>query len=71
MAANIEQELIEKVRALPPDRQLEALRLLDKLVVESDAEAREPERERKPLWKVAETNAQLPDDTWDRVPTDG
>jgi len=32
MAANLEDRLIDKVRALPPNKQQEALRLLDTLV---------------------------------------
>jgi len=31
MAANLEDQLIDKVRALPPNKQQEALRLLDTL----------------------------------------
>lgn len=31
MAANLEDQLIDKVRALPPDKQQEALRLRDSL----------------------------------------
>lgn len=31
MAANLEDQLINKVRALPPDKKQEALRLLDTL----------------------------------------
>lgn len=33
MAANLEDQLINKVRALPPDKQQEALRLLDLLAM--------------------------------------
>ena len=38
MAANLEDQLIDKVRALPPDKQQEALRLLDALAGESASE---------------------------------
>ncbi len=71
MAANIEEELIEKVRALPPDKQQEALRLLDTLANASASERHAIER-RSSLWEVIEeVNAQLPEDTWNEVPTDG
>ena len=41
MAANLEDQLIDKVRALPPNKQQEALRLLDTLVSEASSEPNE------------------------------
>lgn len=38
MAANLEDQLIDKVRALAPDKQQEALRLLDTLATGSSSE---------------------------------
>ena len=65
MAANLEEQLIDKVRALPPSKQLAALRLLDTLA------SVEPEG-RRPIWEIVEeVNASLPTDTWDNVPADG
>ena len=70
MAANLEDQLIDKVRALPPDKRQEALRLLDTLA--SDASSQGPDVDRKPIWEVVdEINAGLPADTWENVPTDG
>ena len=70
MAANLEEQLIDKVRALPPDKQREALRLLDSLVIDDSAE--ETNADRKSIWEVVdEINANLPVDTWENVPTDG
>jgi len=70
VAANLEDQLIDKVRALPPDKQQEALRLLDGLATSASAEG--PGLDRKPIWEVAdEINAGLPADTWENVPTDG
>ena len=73
MAANLEDQLIDKVRALPPDKQQEALRLLDALA--TDAHSVFIERmsvNRRSIWQVVdEVNAGLPADTWDNVPTDG
>ncbi len=70
MAADLEDQLIDKVRALPPNKQQEALRLLDTL-----ARGAEPNGigvDRRPIWEiVGEVNAGLPADTWDNVPTDG
>jgi hypothetical protein len=72
--ANEEQEdqLIDKVRALPPDKQREALRLLDALAGASASESNGTGLDRRPVWELAEKiNAGLPSDTWENVPTDG
>ncbi len=69
MAQNLEKQLIDKVRALPPDKQQTALRLLDILV---DANSASTVGGVRPMWEVVEeVNADLPADTWDSVPTDG
>ena len=71
MAANLEDQLIDKVRALPPNKQQEALRLLDYLAGAS-AEPNGTGLDRRPIWEIVEeVNAELPADTWDSVPTDG
>ena len=70
MAANLEDQLIDKVRALPPDKQQEALRLLDILATGAGSEGRLVDR--RSIWEVVdEINAGLPADTWENVPTDG
>ncbi len=70
MAANLEDQLIDKVRALPADKQQEALRLLDTLATGAGSEGTSVDR--KPIWEVVnEINAGLPADTWENVPTDG
>lgn len=72
MSASLEDQLIEKVRALPPDKQQEALRILDALTGGSGSEPNGTGLERRPVWELAEEiNAELPADTWDNVPTDG
>ena len=69
MAANLEDQLIDKVRALPPSKQEEALRFLDNL---ARSECNGTRLDRKPIWNVVEEiNAGLPADTWETVPTDG
>ena len=70
MAANLEDQLIDKVRALPPEKQEEALRLLDTLTTDPASQARGADR--RPIWEIVdEINADLPVDTWEKVPTDG
>ena len=70
MAANLEDQLIDKVRALPPDKQQEALRLLDTLATSPSSEGTGVDR--RPIWEVVdEINAGLPADTWENVPTNG
>ena len=72
MAANLEDQLIDKVRALPSNKQQEALRLLDNLASEAGSEPNGVGADRKPIWEVVEEiNARLPADTWENVPTDG
>ena len=70
MAANLEDQLIDKVRALPPEKQQEALRLLDTLTTAAASEG--TNLSRRPIWDVVdEINVGLPADTWENVPTDG
>ena len=70
MAANLEDQLVDKVRALPPNKQQEALRLLDTLA--SGGEPNGTGLDRRSIWEVVdEINASLPADTWENVPTDG
>jgi hypothetical protein len=72
MAANLEDQLIDKVRALPANKQQEALRLLDTLATGVISEPNGTAVDRRPIWEVvAEINAGLPGDTWENVPTDG
>ncbi|MGH9899042.1 MAG: hypothetical protein ACRD63_00430 [Pyrinomonadaceae bacterium] len=71
MAANLEDQLIDKVRALPPNKQQEALRLLDTLASEPGSEPH-GNVDCRPIWEIVEeVNAGLPADTWENVPTDG
>jgi hypothetical protein len=72
MVANLEDQLIDKVRALPPDKQQEALRLLDNLAGGPSSEPNGTGVDCRPIWEVVdEINAELPADTWENVPTDG
>ena len=61
MAANLEEQLVEKVRALPPNKQEEALRLLDSLASEASAEPNGTGVDRRPIWEIVEeVNAGYP-----------
>jgi len=72
VAANVEEQLIDRVRALSPTKQQEALRLLDTLAGEASSEPNGTGVDRRPIWEIVEeVNAGLPTDTWDDVPTDG
>ncbi len=72
MAANLEDQLIDKVRALPTNKQQEALRLLDTLASGAGSEPQGTGVDRRPIWEIVEeVNAGLPADTWENVPTDG
>jgi len=72
MAANLEDQLNEKVRALSPNKQQEALRLLDTLASGASSEPNGTRVDRRPIWEIIEeVNAALPADTWENVPTDG
>jgi hypothetical protein len=72
MATDLQDELIDKVRALPPNKQHEALRLLDSLASEANPGPDGIGVDRRPIWEIVEEiNGGLPKDTWDDVPTDG
>ncbi|MCP9495512.1 MAG: hypothetical protein MSG64_13785 [Pyrinomonadaceae bacterium MAG19_C2-C3] len=65
MATNIEQTLIEKVRALPPEKQRELLNIVEDLTQPS-APAR------MTIWdEVDEITKDVPPEAWDELPTDG
>lgn len=66
MAANLEDQRIDKVRALAPDKQQEALRLLDTLATSPSSEGTGVDR--RPIWEVVgEINAGLPADLGERT----
>jgi hypothetical protein len=72
MTANLEDQLIDKVRALPANKQQEALRVLDALASGATSEPNGAGGDRRSIWEVVnEINAGLPADTWENVPTDG
>jgi hypothetical protein len=63
MATNLEQELIEKVRALPPDEQQAVLEIVERMI--------QPASKMTILEKIIERSKQVPNEVWQRVPADG
>lgn len=59
-----EKEIVEKIRALPPEKRGEVLRYVDRLLDES---------ERKPSLgeKLKSLMSDVPPDVWDKLPRDG
>ncbi|MDX6446670.1 MAG: hypothetical protein QOH71_3744 [Blastocatellia bacterium] len=70
MSANLEQSILEKLHALPDEKQQEVLALVDEMLKENN-EPRSRENDR-PIWEIIEEiSSQAPPGTWDNVPTDG
>lgn len=68
MSANLEQEILTRLRSLSEEKQQEVLRFVE--AAERQAAA---ERNRhRPIWEVvAEIRAEVPEEEWDNEPTDG
>ena len=65
---NLEQIIIEKVHAFPPDKQK---KLLDYAETLEDAEI-SPETEHQTIWDmVKHIIEEVPKEAWDELPTDG
>jgi hypothetical protein len=70
MSANLEQAILEKIQALPDDKQQEVLALVDEMLKEGH-EPRSRENVR-PIWEIiTELSAQIPLEEWAKLPTDG
>ena len=69
MSANLEQTILEKIQALPDEKQQEVLALVDEMLREDQAPRR---RGTRPIWEIiTEISSQAPSGTWDNVPSDG
>ena len=69
MSANLEQAILEKIQALPDEKQQEVLALVDEMLKEDTPSHL---RETRPIWEIIEEiSSQAPPGTWDDVPTDG
>lgn len=70
MAANLEDAIQEKVKALPPEKQKRVLFLVEQLLSEKEVT---PERvDVRPIWEIAEDiSAKVPLEEWKKLPADG
>lgn len=70
MSANLEQAILEKIQALPDDKQREVLALVESLL---DKEQTAPaESTRRPIGEIfAELSSQIPFEEWAELPRDG
>jgi hypothetical protein len=70
MSANLEQAILEKIQALPDNKQQEVLALVDEMLKENH---KLPPRENvRPIWEIiTELSAQVPMEEWEKLPTDG
>jgi hypothetical protein len=65
MATNIENLVIEKLHSLPEDQQAEVLNFVERL-------ARQTGPSTKTIFEeIREIMADVPDEVWERIPTDG
>lgn len=73
MAASIEESLIEKLRGLPLEKQQEVLEFVEKLDRQETRETSQAEpKDRMPIWdRIREISADVPDEEWAKLPTDG
>ena len=73
MSSSIEEAVIEKLRALPLEKQQEVLKFVEKLDRQEVGETKQAEpKDRMPIWeRIAEITKEVPPEAWDEVPTDG
>ncbi len=65
---NLEQIIIEKVHAFPPEKQQKLLEYAETLEVEDTTE----ETEHQTIWDmVKDIIEEVPKEAWDELPTDG
>ncbi len=70
MAANLENTIQEKVKALPPEKQERVLSMVEEMLAEK--EATQGRVAVRPLWEIAEEiSAQIPLEEWEKLPADG
>lgn len=70
MAANLENKIQEKVKALPPEQQQRVLSLVEEML--SEKEATQDRLAVRPLWEIAEEiSSQVPLEEWEKLPADG
>jgi hypothetical protein len=70
MAANLENRIQEKIRALPEEKQERVLSLVEELLKEQNGE--QVRVSVRPLWEIAnEISSQIPREEWEKLPADG
>ncbi len=69
MSANLEQAILEKLQALPDEKQQEVLALVDEML----RQGQEPQpRGTQPIWEIIqELSSQIPVEEWAELPADG
>lgn len=68
MSANLEQEIINRLRNLSEEKQKEVLRFVEN----AERQAADERNKHRPIWEVIlENSAQIPVEEWDNLPTDG
>ena len=69
MSAILEQAILEKILALPDDKQQEILALVDEMLKQGQ-QPQQPES--RPIWEVVqELSSQIPIEEWAELPADG
>jgi len=70
MAANLENTIQEKIKALPPEKQQRVLSMVEEML--SEKEVTQERVAVRPLWEIAEEiSAQVPIEEWEKLPADG
>ena len=70
MAANLENTIQEKVKALPPEKQQRVLSMVEEMLLEK--EAAQNGVSVRPLWEIAEEiSSHVPLEEWQKLPADG
>jgi hypothetical protein len=72
MAANVEQELIEKLRTLPAEQQQKVLHFVEDLQHSHTSPETETGPAKMTIWdKVKDIIEQIPAEAWEELPKDG
>jgi hypothetical protein len=70
MAANLEDKIQEKVKALPEEKQQRVLSMVEEML--SEKEGTQDRGAVRPLWEIAEEiSSQVPLEEWEKLPSDG
>jgi hypothetical protein len=70
MAANLENTIQEKVKALPPEKQQRVLSMVEEML--SEKEATQGRVAVRSLWEIAEEiSSRVPLEEWEKLPADG